>query len=113
MAVPSGHVDVDDESFAFAAARETKEETSLRVDGMLTAIATDDIVGDSCRRGADAHRWHSFKVVFDTAIGPEDLKLNYELEEPEWLTFDEALETELSYPVRYEIELHNGELEGP
>jgi 8-oxo-dGTP pyrophosphatase MutT (NUDIX family) len=109
--VLSGHVDVDDESFAFAAARELEEETGLRAEG-LAAVATDDIVGDSCRRGSDAHRWHSFKVVFDTAIGPDDLKLNYELEEPVWLTFDEALETELSYPVRYVIELHRAELEG-
>ena len=113
MAAPSGHVDVDDESFAFAASREMDEETGLQVEALLTAIATDDIVGDSCRRGSDAHRWHSFKVVFDTAIGPEDLKLNYELEEPVWLTLDEALETRLSYPVRYVIELHRGELEDP
>jgi hypothetical protein len=59
-----------------------------------------------------AHRWHSFKVVLDTAIGPSDLKLNYELEEPVWLTLGEALETALTYPVRYVIERHRGELEG-
>lgn len=117
--VPSGHVDVADESPGTAAAREFKEETGLRVDGLVT-VATDDIVGDSCRRGSDAHRWHSFKVVFDPPIGPEDLTLhsddpdeNGELEEPVWLTLDEALKTKLTYPVRYVIERHKRELEGP
>ena len=117
--VPSGHVDLADKSLEIAAAREFNEETGLLVDG-LVAVATDDIVGDSCRRGSDAHRWHSFKVGFDPPIGPEDLTLHSddpeesdELEEPVWLTLDEALQTKLTYPVRYVIERHRDELEGP
>jgi len=119
MTVPSGHVDVIDKSPEATAARELKEETGLRVDS-LVQVASDDIVGDSCRRGSDAHRWHSFKVVFDPPIGPGDLTLhndeldeNEELEEPVWMTLDEALQTELTYPVRYVIERHKGELEAP
>jgi 8-oxo-dGTP pyrophosphatase MutT (NUDIX family) len=110
VTVASGHVDTDDESPAAAAVRELTEETGLRVDGVVW-IASDDIVGDSCRRGSDAHKWHTFGIAFDSPIGPKDLTVNEEIEKPVWLTLDKALRKKLTFPVRYVIERHKAELE--
>src|SRR5438093_1132422 len=64
-------------------------------------IATEKIVGDSCRRGSDAHVWHAYLAVFDP---PGAIRLSGEGEDEQWLTLAEATAKELTYPVRYVID---------
>lgn len=66
LTVPSGHVDAGEDAVA-AAYRETEEEVGMKVD-KLAEVAIENIVGDSCRRGAYAHRWHAYLLVLDQTI---------------------------------------------
>jgi len=112
--VPSSHVDAREDGSAerpeVAAARELAEEIRIRdvsiTAGQILPVATDDIVGDSCRLGSDAHQWHSFLVVLDTQIEPEDVTVIAEGYRPELLTLEKALTENLTFPVRYVIERH-------
>jgi hypothetical protein len=70
-------------------------------------VVTEDIPGDSCRRGSDAHRWHAYVTDFDPA---GQVRLNEEGVNPRWLTLDEALTGELTYPVRYLVERYRESL---
>jgi 8-oxo-dGTP pyrophosphatase MutT (NUDIX family) len=101
--VPAGHVDAD-ESPEQAALRELCEEIGW-VAPRVEHVATEDIVGDSCRRGADAHRWHAYSAVFDTS---HDLRLSGEGVRAEWLTLAEARTRNLTHPVRHIIERYQG-----
>lgn len=96
LTVPSGHVDANENALS-AARRELEEEVGVRVD-TLVKIADEDIIGDSCRRGADAHKWHAYLLVLNKAIVVE---VKEEGRNPVWLTLDEAIQQELTYPVRY------------
>ena len=100
LTVPSGHVDTGEDALT-AARRETEEEVGYKADKFVD-VATEDIVGDSCRRGADAHRWHAYllplKKNIDVKVTEED-----EGQKPTWLTLEEALQKDLTYPVKYII----------
>ncbi|HEU5121966.1 MAG TPA: NUDIX hydrolase, partial [Candidatus Saccharimonadales bacterium] len=61
ITVPAGHVDRDELS-EHAAIRELSEEVNVRVTH-VSKIATQDIHGDKCRRGADVHRWHIYAAM--------------------------------------------------
>lgn len=100
LTIPSGHVDVGEDPLT-AAYRETDEEVGIKAEN-LSEIATEAILGDSCRRGADAHQWHAYLLVLDkdSAI---DVKEKREGRKPVWLTLDEALNKDLIYPVEYII----------
>jgi 8-oxo-dGTP pyrophosphatase MutT (NUDIX family) len=115
MTVPSGHIDAGEQPEA-AAARELDEEITIKgvhiTVGQLVPVAIDDIVGDSCRRGSDAHRWHSFLVSLTSPIKPEDVTVNEEGTEPILLTLEQAKLAELTFPVRYVIEKHAAGLNG-
>jgi ADP-ribose pyrophosphatase YjhB (NUDIX family) len=112
--VPSGHVDAREDGSGerpeVAAARELAEEIRIRdlsiTAGQILPVATDDIVGDSCRLGSDAHQWHSFLAVLDSPIEPEHVTVIEEGTEPVLLTLEQALTKELTFPVRYVIERH-------
>ncbi len=107
LTVPSGHVDTGEDPLV-SARRETKEEVGLEVKE-LQVVATDDIVGDSCRRGADVHRWHAYKLPL--ADNP-DIEVKEEGEKPVWLSLDEALQKDLVFPVKYVINKYRNELAG-
>ena len=106
LTVPAGHVDAG-ESPEAAALRELHEEAGWQA-SRLTHIVTEDIIGDSCRRGSDAHRWHAYLTDFDPAA---NVRLNEEGVNPQWLTLGEALTRDLTHPVRYLIERYRSALE--
>jgi 8-oxo-dGTP pyrophosphatase MutT (NUDIX family) len=114
LTVPSGHVDTG-ETEKQAAVRELGEEVTGLPDippGTVVPVATEDIIGDSCRRGSDAHRWHAFRAVLKSPIKLENVKVREEGEDPVLLSLAEAGTEVLTYPVRYVIDRHTGELEG-
>lgn len=107
VTVPAGHVDAGEDP-RDTARRETEEEVGYKADKFI-AIASDDIVGDSCRRGSDAHRWHVYLVPIENAADLEVTEKD-EGHKPMWLTLDEALAKDLTHPVRYLIEKYRGKL---
>ena len=107
LTVPSGHVDASEEPLA-AALRETEEEVGIKA-GNLIEIATEDIIGDSCRRGADVHRWHAYLLPLSASVDAE-VKEKQEGQRPTWITLDEALKKDLIYPVKYIINHYRREL---
>lgn len=66
--------------------REVKSETGLDVTS-AKALWPDDppVIKDSCRRGADLHRWHVFEVEADG-----DVELNHEGSEFRWYSEGEV-----------------------
>jgi 8-oxo-dGTP pyrophosphatase MutT (NUDIX family) len=105
LTVPAGHVDAG-EPPERAAVRELHEEAGWRAPG-VRHIVTEDIPGDSCRRGSDAHRWHAYLTDFDPTAR---VRLNEEGVNPRWLTLDEALTGDLTVPVRYLAERYRESL---
>jgi 8-oxo-dGTP pyrophosphatase MutT (NUDIX family) len=104
LTIPAGHVD-QGEKPAKTAQRELGEETGIKLPGQnFEFIATDDIQGDQCRRGADTHRWHSFACVKPpSAI----VKVNpREGSRPVWLGLGQALSLNLTLATRYVITCH-------
>ena len=82
LTVPSGHVDVG-ESPAAAARRELREETALDP-AAVEFVAVHDLLGDACRRGSDAHRWHAFTAA--VSLTADSVRLGDEGREAVWLT---------------------------
>lgn len=97
---PAGHVDKAEKP-AKAAKRELYEETGIALPAnRFTHAVTADVVGDSCRRGCDAHRWHAFvaKVLSDVQVRVD----KSEGVRPIWLTLDQALaHRDLTLVTRY------------
>jgi 8-oxo-dGTP pyrophosphatase MutT (NUDIX family) len=107
VTVPAGHVDTGEDPLT-AVRRETMEEVGLEADN-FTDITDEDITGDSCRRGCDAHRWHAYLAKLDKNLSLE-VKEREEGHKPSWLTLEEALQKDLTFPVRYIIEHYSDKL---
>lgn len=106
--IPSGHVDFSDRSLKVAAVREVQEETTLELNiDDINELASEDIWGDSCRRGADVHKWHAFMAHYENNV---QIKIIDEGLEPTWLSLEEALTKKLTVPVKYIIEKYSNEL---
>ena len=106
-AIPAGHLDRG-ELPAEAARRELKEETDLEVES-LHLFAEEDVMGDSCRRGADNHRWHLYTLPYDDKS--KKLKLNDEGDKARWIPFDELKKrNDLVFPLRYFIDKYGKKL---
>jgi 8-oxo-dGTP pyrophosphatase MutT (NUDIX family) len=103
--IPAGHSDVGEHSIV-TAKRELHEETGINAN-VLTPIATDDVWGDECRRGADVHRWHSFVTKVPQHITAD---IRDEGVGPLWLTLDQALACNLTHVTRYVITHHYDEI---
>lgn len=105
--VPAGHVDYGEDPLQ-SALRELEEEIDIKAKS-LVEIATEDIVGDSCRRGSDAHRWHAFLYELDDV---PKVKIKEEGIKPSWLSVEQVLEKELTFSVRYILIKYKNELSG-
>jgi 8-oxo-dGTP pyrophosphatase MutT (NUDIX family) len=101
LTIPAGHCDRG-EGFEDTVVRELREETGLLINS-VQFLANADIEGDSCSRGADAHRWHVFtghdtstQISMDASEGVNAV----------WLTLEEVDTNKLTVPVRYFINAH-------
>lgn len=112
LTVPAGHRDVHagrSEDPAHTASRELREETGLSSD-RLVHIASDNIVGDECRRGANAHHWHAYLMLAPAGLQP---RIRGEGSQPVWLTLDQALAAgRLTFAMSYLIARHRAALPG-
>lgn len=105
---PAGHVDRGERP-AVSAQRELREETTVNLPARaFQLLATDDIRGDQCRRGADVHRWHSFVCAI-----PKGATVRIDPREgsrPVWLTLGQALKASPTPATRYVITRHAQQL---
>jgi 8-oxo-dGTP pyrophosphatase MutT (NUDIX family) len=80
--IPAGHVD-EGEDVKIAAIREVSEETGISIaDAVL--IKEDIIIGDSCSRGADIHKW----FLYASRIDKVKVELTDEGESYAWFNLD-------------------------
>lgn len=80
--IPAGHVD-EGEDVKIAAIREVSEETGISIaDAVL--IKEDIIIGDSCSRGADIHKW----FLYASRVDKVNVELNDEGESYAWFNLD-------------------------
>jgi 8-oxo-dGTP pyrophosphatase MutT (NUDIX family) len=98
LTVPAGHVDRSEQP-SRTARRELSEETGIRLpQRAFTHVVTSNIVGDECRRGADAHRWHVYATKMP-ALATVKVDAS-EGTSPVWLDLNQALQQNLTFAVR-------------
>jgi ADP-ribose pyrophosphatase YjhB (NUDIX family) len=108
LTIPAGHRDRR-EAPAKTAGRELFEETGLRLrERSLRLVTAEDILGDECRRGSDAHRWSVFAARIRTDA---TVKVNTdESLHAVWLHLEEALRANLTFAVRSILTRHAQEI---
>ncbi|GGY04786.1 NUDIX hydrolase [Streptomyces djakartensis] len=107
LTIPAGHVDRG-EAPHLAAARELEEETGLAA-RPLRFVGRTPILGDGCRRGADAHVWQVYHCEAGDG-GEAAVRLGPEGATAVWLTPAEALKRPLTLAVRKVLGTHMHEL---
>lgn len=101
LTIPAGHVNSDEQP-ALAAQRELAEEVGLSIPVKdIHSISSDNIRGDSCRRGADDHHWHAYLTVLPKAVNVHILE---EGQDPVWLTPSQVVQKDVTVPVRFYLE---------
>lgn len=108
LTIPAGHLDRA-ENPDHAVLRELHEE--IGIDPTLLKIrlfSNEDVIGDSCRRGADSHRWHLYTSLVDNEF--DEIRLNDEGKKPVWLTIDKAMNLSLTFATRYFLEKYGSKL---
>jgi 8-oxo-dGTP pyrophosphatase MutT (NUDIX family) len=107
LTIPAGHLDVG-EAPQTAVSRELLEEAGIKIGSKnITLFSEENVIGDKCRRGADNHKWHLYTTKIENGAAPN---INDEGIEPVWLSLKEALQEELTYPIRYFIEKYGSQL---
>lgn len=94
--IPAGHVDLG-ESSADACIREFKEEVGLEIKN-LEMVYEGEIMGDSCSRGADIHRW----TFYVATANNENVTLNEESTSFDWLDIH-VLPNNVAYPIAFSL----------
>ncbi|WP_433859328.1 NUDIX hydrolase [Streptomyces kronopolitis] len=106
LTVPAGHVERGEDPEC-AAARELWEEVGIRAaKGSLRLVTDEELRGDVCRRGSDAHRWHAYLLEVDEsreAGGGGEVTVQEEGEAPVWLTLDQARSRRTTFAVEHII----------
>lgn len=107
--IPAGHLDKGEIPIA-AAKRELEEETGIVVSELAVVKENFDMVGDSCRRGSDHHRWNLYRIKLDMI---PNVVLGDEASEIKWLTFQELKnESRLTFPLRFFVNTFGQEIFG-
>ena len=109
LTIPAGHVGPGEPPL-MAGRRELFEETRVRVTvDSIKFIVTEDVLGDECPRGSDAHRWH----VFASRLFPGDVPVRVNTSESlraVWLTLERALHANLTFAIRSLIARHGSQI---
>jgi len=107
LTLVSGHLGPDEDPMA-GAIRELSEESGINAN-KVNLFTEETLLNDSCRGGADCHRWHlyTFQVLnpYPTIKTDEEEGKN-----PQWLTINDALSRNLIYTARYILEKYGNSL---
>ncbi len=101
--IPAGHVDVNEEP-SQSAKRELNEEVQIEL-AALNYLLTEEIVGDACRRGADAHKVYFYAGVIPKDQPPQMLDEGKNLQ---WVALNQLSNYDLVFPIKYFLEKHYG-----
>lgn len=104
--IPAGHLDIGEDTHT-AAIRELVEETQIAIEN-LDLFSIEDIVGDKCRRGSDLHKWNVYTAQIEKT---RNINICDEGKNPVWMSIDEALKKELTYPVRFLLQKYKKSFE--
>ena len=108
LTIPAGHVDHHEQPLR-GGYRELGEEAGFHLPMQsFRLVVTENILGDQCRRGSDAHRWHAYVARMRSGA---TLKVNTsESVRAVWLGLDQALSANLTFAVRSLIVRHRQEI---
>lgn len=104
--IPAGHLDKN-ELPKNAAKRELYEETGINASSLEVVKGNFDIIGDSCRRGSDHHRWHLYRIRM--GMYP-NVQLSDETMQVKWMTLQELKNESLVYPLKFFVNTIGEEL---
>lgn len=107
LTIAAGHLGPNEDPMV-GAIRELKEESGIDAT-KINLFTEEDLLKDPCRGGADAHRWHlyTYQVLNPyPPIKPDE----GEGKNPQWLSVNEALSKDVTYPTRYFLEKYGNNL---